>query len=68
MNKCDLWDNGLFPKVISQFDNIHRRCVECPKMNRPSGWLTVFPVGQNHFDLSSRNFVMLWYYVIESPF
>ena len=49
VNKCDLRDNGLFSEVISQYDDMHRRCVERPKMNCLSGWLTALPVGQNHF-------------------
>ena len=35
---------------------MHRRCVEHAKLNQLSGWLTVLPVGQNHFDLMAWKF------------
>ena len=35
---------------------MHCRCVECVKLNHLSGWLTVLPVGQNYFDLASKEF------------
>lgn len=35
---------------------MHRRCVEHAKLNHLSGWLTVLPVGQSHFDLAAQEF------------
>ena len=59
MNKCDLRVNGLFHEVISKFDGMHHRCVEHAKINHLSSWLTVLPVGQNNFVLTTQEFHML---------
>ena len=56
VNKCDLRVKGLFHEVISKFDDMHRRCVEHAKINHLSSWLTVLPVGQNHFVLPAQEF------------
>ena len=56
VNKCDLRDNGLFQEVITKFNDIHHRSVEHAKLNHLSGWLTVLPVAQNHFDLTAQEF------------
>ena len=56
MNQCDLMDNDLFRKVITKFDDMNCRCVEHAKLNHLSGSLTVLPVGQNHFDLTTQEF------------
>ena len=42
--------------MISQLDDLHHRWMEHAKMNNISGWLTVLPVGQNHFDLTAQEF------------
>ena len=55
-NQYDLRDNGLFQEVITKFDDIHHRCVESAKLNHPSGWLTMLPIGQNHFNLTVQKF------------
>lgn len=56
MNQCDLKDNGLFQEVITKFDDMHHRCVGRAEINHLSGWLSVLPVGQNHFHLTTQEY------------
>ena len=41
---------------MPRFDQIRRRSVERAKMNTLSGWLTVLPISQNHYDLTAQEF------------
>ena len=41
---------------MPQFDGACRRSVERAKLNDLSGWLTVLPMSQNHFDLTAQEF------------
>jgi len=39
-----------------QFDGVCRRSAERAKMNTLSGWFTVLPVIQDHYDLTAQEF------------
>ena len=42
--------------MLPQFDGACRRSVEQAKLNDLSGWLTVLPMSQDHFDLNAQEF------------
>ena len=42
--------------MLPQFDGVCRRSVEQAKLNDLSGWLTVLPKSQDHFDLTAQEF------------
>ena len=42
--------------MLPQFDGACRRSVERAKLNGLSGWLTVLPMSQDHFDLTAQEF------------
>ena len=44
------------PTLLPQFDGVCRRSVERAKLNDLSGWLTVLPMSQDHFDLTAQEF------------
>ena len=41
---------------MPQFDGACHRSVEQAKLNDLSGWLTVLPMSQDHFDLTALDF------------
>ena len=41
---------------LPQFDRFCGRSVKWTKLNDLSGWLTVLPMSQNHFDLTAQEF------------
>ena len=47
---------NFFHLVTSIFDGVCRRSVEWAKLNDLSGWLTVLPTSQYHFDLTAQEF------------
>ena len=42
--------------MLPQFDGACRRSVERAKLNDLSGWLTVLPMSQDHFNLIAQEF------------
>jgi len=56
VRQSELRNDELFSTLLPQFDGICLRSVEQVKMNNLSGLLTVFPVSQDHYDLTAQEF------------
>ena len=56
VRQSELRNDELFTNLLSRFDGVRRRSVERAKMNSLSGWLTVLPIGRDHFDLTAQEF------------
>ena len=54
--QCELQYDEFFSTLLPQFDGACRRSVERAKLNDLSGWLTVLPMSQDHFDLTAQEF------------
>ena len=46
----------FFSTLLPQFDGACRRSVKQAKLNDLSGWFTVLPMSQDHFDLTAQEF------------
>ena len=56
VRQCELRYDEFFSTLLPQFDGACRRSVERAKSNDLSGWLTVLPMSQDHFDLTAQEF------------
>ena len=56
MRQSELHNDEFFSTLLPQFDGVDHRSVERAKLNDLSGWLTVFPTSQDHFDLTAQEF------------
>ena len=55
MRQSELCSDEVFI-LLSQFDGVCHRSVECAKLNDLSGWLTALLMSQDHFDLTAQEF------------
>ena len=53
---CDAQFKQLFNDQLDQFDHIHQQVILRTCFNSLSGWLTVLPTEQDHFNLTSQKF------------
>ena len=56
VRQSELRHDEFFSTLLPQFDGVCRRSVERAKLNDLSGWLTVLPTSQDHFDLTAQEF------------
>jgi len=56
VRQSELRNDELFSTLLPQFDGICCRSMEQAKMNNLSGWLTMLPVSQDHYDLTAQEF------------
>ena len=54
MRQCKLRYDEFFSTLLPQFIWACRRSVERAKLNDLSGWLSVLPMSQDHFDLTAQ--------------
>ena len=56
VRQSELRHDEFFSTLLPQFDGVCRRSVERAKLNDLSGWLTVLPTSQDHFDQTAQEF------------
>jgi hypothetical protein len=49
-------DQETFNRIIVEFSPTQQRALKAQSAEKSSGWLTVLPVAQHHFDLSAQEF------------
>jgi len=54
VRQSELRNDEFFSTLLPQFDGVCHRSMEQVKMNNLSGWLTVLPVSQDHYNLTAQ--------------